>query len=470
MKSTRHLFLVLCWLSALAFLSLSVVSCQSDKEASLAPIPPDQAEFVVEEAYPGAVGDFETIVINGESVSALHVEDKYVVEGDMLFSEEAVANGRSQATGLVSKRWPDGVVYYVIDEDTPEPMRRLIQRAIGHWQEKTSVYFVERTDQDDYVEFEPRSSGCSSKVGMQGGRQEINISSQCGLGSIIHEIGHCMGLFHEHTRLNRDQHITINWGNVESGKDHNFKRADLRGLGQVKDWAGDMDYGSIMMYNAYAFSKNKQPTIVRKDGKTYTAQRNNLSNTDIKGIDNMYGKPPVASNFPDPNKWYRISSQSRNYALHDANREVEDFNAKVHYVVTLPYRDHWEGQRWRFVSVGDGYYRIYSQKRPDHGLHDSGKPYSDSSIDAFYIFTAPYQGFSAQKWRLISTEDGYYRLVSQQHPAGGLNESNRLYENSDEARYILSYTYRDVSAQKWKLQEAGSVNARTAVADASDGE
>ena len=469
MKSTRSFFLVLCWLSALAFLSLSVVSCQSDEERSLAPTPANQAEFTVEEAYPGVVSDLETIVINGESVSATHVEDAYVVEGDMLFSEEAVANGRSQATGLVYKRWPDGIVYYVIDEDAPERMRQLIQWAIGHWQKETNVHFVERTGQRNYVEFEPRSSGCSAKVGMQGGRQEINISPSCSLGSIIHEIGHCMGLFHEHTRLNRDKHLTIHWGNVESGKDHNFERADLRGSGQVKDWAGDMDYGSIMMYSAFAFSKNRQPTIVRKDGETYAAQRNRLSTTDIKGIDNMYGEPPVASNFPDPDKWYRIYSQERpGFALHDAD-EAYGSGSSTNHVITLRYRDHWESQKWRFVPVGNGYYRIYSQRRPNRALHDSDR--SSGEEDAFYALTLPYrEDYSSQKWRLMSTKDGYYRLVSQGNPTQGLYESDQTYQdNGGNGRYAVGLPYRGYTAQKWKLQEAGSVNARAAVADA-DGE
>ena len=275
--------------AACAGLLLSAMSCQSDpEETNLVPVPETETEdFFQEEAYPGATGEFESLTINGEDVLAMHVDGAYVLEGDMLVSEEAAdPDGRTEAVGVIGQRWPNGVIYYEVASGMPEVNRTRIRDAISYWESETNVRFARRTNQRNYVVFQP-SSGCSANVGVIGGQQVINLSTACSFGNTVHEIGHCAGLFHEHTRLNRDQYIRINFDNIQSGRENNFVRADLR-TNDVRDWAGQMNYGSIMMYSSTAFSKNGDRTIVRKDGQTYAAQRNGLSSVDVTGINRMY--------------------------------------------------------------------------------------------------------------------------------------------------------------------------------------
>ena len=54
--------------------------------------------------------------------------------------------------------------------------------------------FVQRTDQDDYIDI-VRGQGCHSHVGKQGGRQEISLGDYCAgnVGTPIHEIMHALG-------------------------------------------------------------------------------------------------------------------------------------------------------------------------------------------------------------------------------------------------------------------------------------
>ena len=281
-----------CTRVACAGLLLFAVSCQSDQEESaLVPVSPTtEAETLApEEAYPGHTGNFESLIVNGEKVSAMHVEDEYVLEGDMLISQRMVrpsADGRTEAVGVVGLRWPNGVVYYDVAPDMPKVNRARISSAIRYWNENTNLRFEWRTNQDNYVVFEP-GEGCSADVGMIGGRQVIKLAPECSYGNTLHEIGHCIGLFHEHTRLNRDRYINIIFENVEEGAENNFIRADIR-TSDVKDWAGQINFGSIMMYPSTAFSKNGKPTIVRRDGNGYAAQRERLTSVDIMGVNYMY--------------------------------------------------------------------------------------------------------------------------------------------------------------------------------------
>lgn len=51
------------------------------------------------------------------------------------------------------------------------------------------------------------------------GSQPLNLASDCnGIEVTIHEWLHALGFYHEHTRADRDDHITVNFTNVMPGK------------------------------------------------------------------------------------------------------------------------------------------------------------------------------------------------------------------------------------------------------------
>lgn len=216
-----------------------------------------------------------------------------VLEGDILLGKvnpdgslkkiiETRGLGRADAFG----RWPDGIVPYVVPDNSSDIQRAKIAEAIAHWTEKSTITFVERTsdNQDDYpnrIRFES-SNSCASYVGMQGGEQPVLVSDACSVGSIIHEIGHAIGLFHEHTRPDRDNFAQIIWDDIVKGKEINFEVLDVG----VQEY-GPYDYGSIMHYGEYFFSATGQPTIVVPDGISI-GQRQSLSPLDVDSVNNMY--------------------------------------------------------------------------------------------------------------------------------------------------------------------------------------
>lgn len=51
------------------------------------------------------------------------------------------------------------------------------------------------------------------------GPQAISIGKNCDkFGIVVHELGHVIGFWHEHTRPDRDDHVTIIRDNIQPGE------------------------------------------------------------------------------------------------------------------------------------------------------------------------------------------------------------------------------------------------------------
>lgn len=198
--------------------------------------------------------------------------------------------------------WPNSEIPYVIESSVPPAKIEWINWSIQHVNQ-THLRLRPATSADqDRVTFRDsgQSSGCYSYLGRIGGPQEIQVGG-CGVrGSVVHEILHAAGFYHEQSRGDRDQFVVINWNDIDQEHRSNFEIRGQRGQD-----IGAYDYGSIMHYSSRAFSRTGNPTIVPTQPGASIGQREGLSSLDRAALQHLYGSgspiPPGPGPGPGPN-------------------------------------------------------------------------------------------------------------------------------------------------------------------------
>lgn len=261
--------------------------------------------------------------------------DRLVIEGDIVVGElqtpgpNSVSADYALAVSNENSHWPSCRVPYEIDRNdlvvrpgdsnvtfTTGAARTLadakiqtlaaIENAIVYVNENTRFTWVPRNSDDkNYVVFEGIEAPCGfrgddrnqpvfcgrSRVGRAGGSQDISYTvpsnqarGRISQGTFIHEMGHAMGLFHEHTRSDRDDSVRINWNGIRAGSEANFERRTSNGLE-----IGPYDFRSQMHYaaNTSGILVNgvaTQTVIPRDETQSIGPLRSEFSDGDLEAL------------------------------------------------------------------------------------------------------------------------------------------------------------------------------------------
>jgi Astacin (Peptidase family M12A)/Chitobiase/beta-hexosaminidase C-terminal domain/Divergent InlB B-repeat domain len=101
------------------------------------------------------------------------------------------------------------------------------------------------------------SGVCEANEGYEAvAAQPMTGSTNCTVGTILHEMGHVIGLWHEQSRSDRGTYVTVSYANVIKGSWGNFQP-----ITDDEQILAPYDYASVMHYIPYAFTANGLPVI-----------------------------------------------------------------------------------------------------------------------------------------------------------------------------------------------------------------
>jgi len=213
---------------------------------------------------------------------------------------------RRSYTGSLSAgtRWTGGKVSYCFASDVDPAVKHIFMASVaqvskalpkcfqfedvGHQSgSSTTSSSGQRCKKSPAIFVQSANTGCWSYVGMTNlPSQGFNLAPRgcVSIGIAVHELGHALGMAHEHSRPDRDQYVTVETSNVPQAQMHNFDTV-------AKTFTGSpYDFLSVMHYDAYAFAvdQNKPTITVKGDFGYKIGQRNGLSKYDVIQMQAMY--------------------------------------------------------------------------------------------------------------------------------------------------------------------------------------
>jgi len=195
------------------------------------------------------------------------------------------------------------VDYYFSGIAESDTRRNAFRQAAKMWEDKTCINFVEGQQKPanrGCIKVTVTNEGsCSANVGYpgDGGEGTINLGwckDSRHIGSIAHEIGHAIGMYHEQNRPDgpkayrtpagtKGPYLNVFWGNIASNWVSQYTPRDNSYIGSVTAGYAEYDYSAIMHYGAGNAFETVNPLFRNVPG-----QRSELSKGDIEQFEDMY--------------------------------------------------------------------------------------------------------------------------------------------------------------------------------------
>ncbi|KAF4024944.1 hypothetical protein G4228_016830, partial [Cervus hanglu yarkandensis] len=206
-----------------------------------------------------------------------------------LFEGDIILDEIQERNAIVGERyrWPH-TIPYVLDESLEMNARGVILKAFERYRLKSCIDFKPWSGEPNYISVF-KGNGCWSSVGKQLTRmQQLSIGEGCDkIATVQHEFLHALGFWHEQSRSDRDDYVSIIWDRIISGKERNFDSYNDQVIDSMNV---PYDYSSVMHYSKTAFGNGSEPTIITRvpDFMDVIGQRMDFSDSDVLKLNQLY--------------------------------------------------------------------------------------------------------------------------------------------------------------------------------------
>lgn len=201
------------------------------------------------------------------------------------------------------QRWPSRTLYYRIAGDYSEEEADNVRLALKTFNEQTCLQFEEGSAPAGrrYIYYKKSPNMCGTRVGynplpmLGAGAHDVLLSENClrKQGIIQHETLHVLGLYHEQSRPDRDEHVVIDYDNIPRKYWSQFMAMSDS---STTTYNVPYDFESVMHYPKNAFAKDPSKPTIRAlvDGEPVEREMGQVlapSEGDLIKVRKMYCEP-----------------------------------------------------------------------------------------------------------------------------------------------------------------------------------
>ncbi|HTR42752.1 MAG TPA: M12 family metallopeptidase [Pseudomonadales bacterium] len=233
-------------------------------------------------------------------MAAKDIFRRYAVKGIficicLLLPVLARAGNYFQGVSPSSVFWPGGLVPYKLDPsyNISATESNVIVAGLREWELAGKVKFVPYTNQANYVLLQYTNDGSGTGYCLSGTPFTMMLHGLA-RGLMCHEGGHLLGLQHEHQRLDRNNYITVNYGNIYGGTNGEGAAEFLIDSNSIA--FGSYDLQSVMHYSQYDFTNglgDSLDPLLQYTNFYYKIGNLALSIGDRASVSNLYGATPT---------------------------------------------------------------------------------------------------------------------------------------------------------------------------------
>lgn len=223
--------------------------------------------------------------------------------------------------------WPGGVIPYQFHSSFPEDKKYIVTGAMNTWESLTKAIHFRAKENDDihFVTIKwVSSNSCNSSLGSKSGGSTLNFSNYCRISSTyFHELGHLLGMPHEHQREDRYESLSFDDATLEvlageGGFDSNAINSVISQIHEIEaiNYTNNtiypnastkipFDKNSIMMYGSklsnpngliYQYLTQNNIDLFTDRSCNSISPPNVISDKDIKKVQVLYPKVFIIKN------------------------------------------------------------------------------------------------------------------------------------------------------------------------------